>query len=306
MRRFLLAVLISCALAPGCGSDSEGGSASNAGTGGSSASGGSAGSGATAGAGGEIDASTPDAADASPLPDAPAPPCDPGFSFSPGQPATGSINDVAFTFGEPLAYVGISATGSGTVQQGALSITTQDPWTWSWPMTFDTAGVWTFTFTAGQAPEVYGTCTKEVLDTGAPPSLPAGSCDGKVCGQSDGQGGTCTACPMEGSCLDPPSPYGPGGPGAWSCLDVASCQDSGQCRIWCPGEPCDSTVHPDGCPQGVETCFVDPSFTSYEEACRSCCESRHHAPTGEYACWDESFNLCRYPGDCGKPLLNPP
>ncbi|MFW5739119.1 MAG: hypothetical protein ACOC1F_02000 [Myxococcota bacterium] len=85
-----------------------------------------------------------------------------------------------------------------------------------------------------------------------------------------------------------------------------ACQISGLCRIWCPGEPCDTTVHPDGCPQGVEACSVDPHFTSYEpEACKACCESRHHAPTGEYACWDENF-LCRYPGDCGKPLLNPP
>jgi hypothetical protein len=52
-----------------------------------------------------------------------------------------------------------------------------------------------------------------------------------------------------------------------------------------------TTVHPDGCPQGVESCFVDPHVTSYEEACKTCCESRHHAPTGEYACWDDAFSL---------------
>lgn len=232
--------------------------------------------------------------------------CDPGFGFQPDPPETGQINRVSFTHADPLAYVAILAAGPGQAQQGNLEITSSDPWTWTWPTTFDTPGMWTFTFQAGDPLTVYGQCTREVVGTGSPPPLPVGSCDGKVCGESDGQGGTCTACPMEGTCLDPPSPYGPSGPGPWSCLDNAGCQDWGQCRIWCPGEPCDSAVHPDGCPQGVETCFVDPHHASYEDACRACCESRHHAPTGEYACWDEALSLCRYPGDCGKPLLNPP
>lgn len=298
-----------------CGSE-EGGDATHAGTGGSPATGGSGGSGgSTDQDSGKPDGWTPvdggdaggsDAADASQPPDAPPAACDDGFSFSPAQPATGAINDVAFTFDQPLAYVGISAVGPGSAQQGNLEITTSAPWTWSWPMTFDAAGMWTFTFSAGDPSQPYGMCTKNVIDTGTPPPISTGSCAGKVCGESDGNGGTCTACPMEGSCLDPPSPYGPGGPGSWSCLDSAGCQDWGQCRIWCPGEPCDAAVHPDGCPQGVETCYVDPHFTSYEEACKACCESRHHAPTGEYACWDDAFSLCRYPSDCGKPLLNPP
>jgi len=238
--------------------------------------------------------------------DVETPSCDPAFSFSPAQLETGAVVYASFTFDEPLAYVGIEATGPGEAKQGNLSISGSSPWTWTWPMTLSEGGSWTFVFKAGDPQQTYGSCVKNVADTGSPPALPAGSCDGKVCGESDGNGGTCTTCPMVGDCLDPPSPYGPSGPGAWSCLDNAGCQDSGQCRIWCPGEPCDSAVHPDGCPQGVETCYVDAHFTSYEEACRACCESRHHAPTGEYACWDSAFNLCRYPGDCGKPLLNPP
>lgn len=239
-------------------------------------------------------------------PDGPAPACDPGFGFAPAVLETGKVLSVSFTYDEPLAWVGIEATGPGASKQGNLSVSGASPWTWTWPMTVDAGGTWTFVFSAGDPQTAYGTCAKVVMDTGAPPALPAASCDGKVCGESDGNGGTCEACPMEGTCLDPPSPYGPSGPGAWSCLDTAGCQDSGQCRIWCPGEPCDANVHPDGCPQGVETCFVDAHITSYEDACRACCESRHHAPTGAYACWDDSFNLCRYPGDCGKPLLNPP
>ncbi len=61
-------------------------------------------------------------------------------------------------------------------------------------------------------------------------------------------------------------------------------------------------AHPDGCPQGVESCFVSASYNSYEEACKACCESRFHEPTQEYACWDEAHSLCRYPTDCGLPL----
>ena len=63
--------------------------------------------------------------------------------------------------------------------------------------------------------------------------------------------------------------------------------------------------HPDGCPQGVESCFVPAGITDYEEACRQCCRGRHHAPTGEFACWDDAINLCRYPGDCGRPYPIP-
>ena len=66
-------------------------------------------------------------------------------------------------------------------------------------------------------------------------------------------------------------------------------------------EPCDNVAHPDGCPQGVETCYVDPTLTDYEEACRQCCNSRYHQPLGLYACWDETYNICRHPYDCGTP-----
>ena len=41
------------------------------------------------------------------------------------------------------------------------------------------------------------------------------------------------------------------------------------------------------------------------EACRQCCESRFHTPTGQYACWDNTYNICRYPTDCGQPYPLP-
>ncbi|MCA9681091.1 MAG: hypothetical protein KC457_02775, partial [Myxococcales bacterium] len=228
-------------------------------------------------------------------------PCDPGFVFTPDPPGTGALLNVAFTDPSPLAYVDLQATGPGSAAISWAGITTNDPWTWNWTVTSLSPGVWTFSFGAGDPWMVTATCQVEVLDTGTPPDPPMGACDGKVCGEPDGLGGVCTDCPMVGECLDPPSPYNPDGEGPWSCLDNASCNGEGSCRIWCPGEPCNMAAHPDGCPQGVETCWVDATITSYEEACKACCESRYHQPTGEYACWDEAFNLCRYPTDCGLP-----
>ncbi|HJL26406.1 MAG TPA: M1 family aminopeptidase, partial [Polyangiaceae bacterium LLY-WYZ-15_(1-7)] len=166
-------------------------------------------------------------------------------------------------------------------------------------------------FTADMGATLVGACAFDVADTGPPPDLPGPSCATRVCGESDGAGGTCTRCPMVesegGACMDPPSPVGPDGPGAsWACLDSAGClEGSGLCRIWCPGEPCDMERHPDGCPQGVESCLVPAWVTDYEEACRMCCTSRRHDPTGEFACWDDAYNLCRYPGDCGMPYPLP-
>jgi hypothetical protein len=231
-------------------------------------------------------------------------PCDPDFTLTPNPPGTGSLLNVAFTDPAPLTYVDLTASGPGTATIQGAGITTSDPWTWNWSVTDLTPGVWTFTFGAGDPWVTMASCQAQVIDTGPPPDPPPmGSCDNKPCGADDGQGGICETCPMVGDCLDPPSPYGPNGMEQWSCLDSASCNpDSGTCRIWCPGEPCNNAEHPDGCPQGVEACWVDGSITSYEEACKACCESRYHEPTAEYACWDEAFNLCRYPTDCGLPL----
>ncbi len=237
-------------------------------------------------------------------------PCDAGFVIDPSPPGSGSITTVGFTADEPLTYVALAADGPGVAEMGGLEIVGSEPWTWQWPVTGLAPGVWTFSFAHGEPSMTIAQCEIEVLDTGLPPDLPgdppppSGDCDpGQVCGDPGPGGGTCDLCPMVGDCLDPPSPYGPGGPGEWSCLDSASCNEGdGVCRIWCPGEPCNDQEHPDGCPQGVEACFVSGSFSSYEEACASCCESRFHEPTGEYACWDPAFNLCRYPTDCGLPL----
>lgn len=245
-------------------------------------------------------------------------PCDDGFSFSPSQNlATGALTTVGFTHPEPLTYVDLQVTGPGQTDVAGGPITSSDPWTWTWDVAFHAEGVYTFTFRADETPRDYGSCQRFVTDTGSPPvgsggsgaggSSSSGGCAGKVCGDDDGNGGQCDTCPMEGQCLDNASPYGPGGPGPWECLDNAGCEaDNRTCRIWCPFEPCDNDAHPDGCPQNTEACWVPANVTSYEEACKMCCESRHHAPTGEYACWDSSFSLCRYPTDCGLPLLNPP
>lgn len=237
-------------------------------------------------------------------------PCDPGFGFDPQALGSGSITRVSFTADEPLTFVMVTASGPGVATIGALEIMGSAPWTWTWPVTDLAPGVWTFSFAHDDPSVTIATCQREVDDTGLPPGLPddppppSGDCGpGQVCGDMGPGGGSCNHCPMVGDCLEPAAPYGPSGPGAWSCLDSASCEQAdGICRIWCPGEPCNAQAHPDGCPQGVEACFVSATFDSYAEACASCCESRYHEPTGEYACWDPAFNLCRYPTDCGLPL----
>lgn len=258
----------------------------------------------------------PDAvADAGPdaAPDAAPPlPCDLGFTFLPDPAETGQLVEVSYsTTSQGYTYVGLDTVGPGTAERTDVTLVSgQSPWSWMWLVALDAGGLWTFTFTAGDPSADIASCQIQVADTGPPPDLPGPSCANQVCGEPDGNGGTCTRCPMQASegglCLDPPSPIGPSGPGqTWDCLDTASCQSWGQCRIWCPGEPCRTDLHPDGCPQGVETCYVDPHITDYEEACRQCCESRFHNPTGQYACWDNAYNICRYPTDCGQPYPLP-
>ena len=204
---------------------------------------------------------------------------------------------------EAYVWVGLDVVGPGNAEIGPVDITGGDgSWAWSFDLALSAAGTWTLTFTADEGARAIASCQLAVADTGTSPGLP----DPEVClcGETDDDGSTCETCAMVesagGACLDPPSPIHPSGSGTWACLDSAGC-DGDLCRIWCPGEPCDTVAHPDGCPQGVEACWVDPSITDYEVACRSCCESRHHAPTGEYACWDDTYNMCRYPGDCGTP-----
>lgn len=231
-------------------------------------------------------------------------PCDDRFAFNPDPPGTGTLLSVRVSDPEPLVYVELAAEGPGQATIDFDDVIAQDPYTWSWNVTDLSEGIWTFTFAAGEPQQQLGSCQVVVLDTGEPPPPPEGDCTGKVCGDDDGKGGTCQTCPMVGTCLDPPSPYGPSpDQSPWECLDNAGChEESGNCTIWCPGEPCNEEAHPDGCPQGVESCFVSASFNSYEEACKSCCENRFHEPTQEYACWDEAHSLCRYPSDCGLPL----
>lgn len=241
--------------------------------------------------------------------------CDPGFSFAPQPAETGEILEVTFTTtDEGYAYVDLRVEGAAASEQTGMTLLSgQSPWAWMWYVALHGGGIWTFTFTARSPSEDIASCQIEVADTGPPPDLPVlpgPDCTNKVCGEDDGDGGICTRCPMVasegGQCMDPPSPIGPSGPGPWDCLDSAGCEDWGPvCRIWCPGEPCRTDLHPDGCPQGVETCYVDPSLTDYEEACRQCCESRYHEPLGLYACWDDTYNICRHPYDCGQPYPLP-
>ncbi len=235
-------------------------------------------------------------------------PCDDRFAFAPDPPGTGSLLKVLVSDPQPLVFVDLAAQGPGQASITFDDVVDQNPYTWAWDVTSLTEGVWTFTFSAGDPQQQLGQCQVYVHDTGEPPPPPQGDCSGKICGDADGNGGYCQTCPMVGECLDPPSPYGPSPDQApWDCLDNAGChEESGNCTIWCPGEPCNEEAHPDGCPQGVESCFVSASFTSYEEACKSCCESRFHEPTQAYACWDEAYSLCRYPTDCGLPLWDDP
>jgi len=241
--------------------------------------------------------------------------CDPGFSFTPDPAETGQILEVHFTTtAQGYAYVGLRIEGPGSAERTDVTLVSgQSPWSWMWYAALDAGDVWTLTFTAGDPSTDIAACQLQVADTGPPPDLPVlpgPDCSNGVCGQSDGNGGTCTRCPMVGSeggaCLDPPSPIGPSGPGPWECLDTAGCELWGPvCRIWCPGEPCRQDLHPEGCPQGVETCYVDPTLTDYEEACRQCCNSRYHQPLDLYACWDDTYNICRHPYDCGSPYPLP-
>ncbi len=237
--------------------------------------------------------------------------CDEGWTFAPDPLETGVIDTVTYrSTVRGYAWIALDVVG-GPAEVGSAEIVSGDGfWTWTFPVRFVSAGRYVLTFTADMGSERVATCTVVVRDTGVAPPLPTAICDVRVCGDDNGVGGTCDRCPMRadegGACMDPPSSIGPGGAGAWACLDNASCNAGGRtCRIWCPGEPCDTDRHPDGCPQGVETCWVDASITDYEEACRQCCRSRHHAPTGEFACWDDAYNICRYPGDCGMPFPLP-
>lgn len=270
-----------------------------------------------------------DGADAPPADKAPGPndtqpvlPCDAGFRFAPASPETGSANQVRFWSDlEGYVYVGLELSGPGRAVVGTLDIegSAETGWTWSWPVRFETPGTWSATFTAEMGARAIGYCEFSVADTGPPPAdgttplppsgpAPDPNCAGKVCGESDGAGGTCSRCLMVasegGACMDPPSPITPGGQASWSCLDNAGCTKDGACRIWCPGEKC---LHPSGkCPQGVHAVWVDPRVTDYEEACRSGCQAREHWVDGQYlgnACWDDAWNVCRYPGHCypGSP-----
>lgn len=218
-------------------------------------------------------------------------PCDPGFVFAPDPPETASPLAVAFTHAEPLTYVELKVSGPSSPQATGGPITTSDPWTWNWTVTGLSPGLHGFEFWAGDPSARIATCEKNVTDTGRS----SGGSGGGGGGGSGGSGGHC--CGLVGTDLANASPCGPSAAASpWKTLDNAGCHDGGGCKkIWCPFEKCDPVKHPNGCPQGTEACWVGDQFATYEDACKSCCESYG-------ACWDAALSTCRHPDDCGLPL----
>jgi hypothetical protein len=190
---------------------------------------------------------------------------------------------VSYTDASPLTYVELQA---GSASVSFVGITASNPWTWTWDVTELSPGIRTFTFWAGQPSAQLASCQRNAIDTGTGGSGGAGG--------GGGTGGHC--CKLVGTQLANPSPCGPGESASpWQTLDNAGCNASGCQKIWCPYEKCDSAKYPNGCPQGTEACWIDDSFASYEDACKSCCESYG-------ACWDAALSTCRHPGDCGSPI----
>jgi hypothetical protein len=219
--------------------------------------------------------------------------CDPGFSFSPDPPVTGSVLTVKVTNASPLTYVELKAGGASASLSG---ISTNNPWTWDFEVVGLFPGVQSFEFWAGQPSAKVASCEKLVGDTGAPPDAGSGGTGGSS--GSGGTGGQC--CKLVGTKLAHASPCGPSQSASpWQTLDNAGCNQNGCQKIWCPFEKCDSAKYPNGCPQGTEACWIDNSFSTYEDACKSCCESYG-------ACWDSAIGTCRHPGDCGQPIWKCP
>lgn len=277
-------------LAPGCTSD---GGAGAGGSGLTASSGGTAGSGGASSSGSSSSSTTSGSTGGgggTPLP------CDDGFGFDPDPPGTGAYQRVTFTDPAPLTYVDLSVSGPTSPVVWGDGISTSDPWTWDWLLTGLEAGVYTFTFSAGDPQQQLASCQRAVIDTGPPLPPPGGGCEGKFCGDDDGQGGVCedSPCRVVGTDLANPSPCGPSAQDSpWLTLDNAGCQDGNSCRIWCPYEKCS------GCPNGTEAVWVPTSETSYENACHNACEALG-------ACWDPQLSMCRNPGQCGNPSYTCP
>lgn len=217
-------------------------------------------------------------------PDMPsAPPCDEGFTIVPTPAATGSVISIAYTNAEPFAYIGLELSGPGTTEVGSADIGGGGPYTWTFPTTASSPGRYTATFLRDMT-VVQASCSFDVIDTGPPPDLEDPDPVECLCGEACAD----PSCPVVGSCFDSPSPYAPGGSGTWQCLDNAGC-DGGNCRIWCPFEPCPRTDGT-GCVNNTEACWVDPSISDYDEACRVCCES---APRN--AEWNGVDHYCMEP-----------
>jgi hypothetical protein len=96
--------------------------------------------------------------------------CDPGFEFSPANPAPGAPFSATFTDPVGLTWVAMSAEGLGGASvQGTNEVITEDapggPFHWMYDFDGLAAGVWTFTFTHRQTADgadlVAGTCQKQ-------------------------------------------------------------------------------------------------------------------------------------------------
>lgn len=93
--------------------------------------------------------------------------CDPGWGFSPGNPAAGVPFTATYTDGVGLTWVGMYTDGPGGVSIDGTwgGVTGGGPFTWSYGYDGLAAGVWTFVFTHREtengADIVRSTCEKQ-------------------------------------------------------------------------------------------------------------------------------------------------
>lgn len=278
LRGALLCLALVCA----CSASEREAESAGGGTSGSGSSGGSVATGGSWASGGSGGAALP---------------CDAGFAFQPDPPQSGSVLQAKFSHAQPLTFIDLKVSGPTQPSVKGTGISTSNPWTWDFEVVGLSAGVYTFEFWAGEPNAKIASCQRAVVDTGPAPDAGSGGSGGST-GGSGGGGGHC--CHLVGTKLANPSPCGPSQSASpWQTLDNAGCNAAGCQKIWCPFEKCDSAKYPGGCPQGTEACWIDDSFASYEDACKSCCQSYG-------ACWDSAIGTCRHPGDCGSPLWKCP
>lgn len=239
-------------------------------------------------------------------------PCDTGFAFTPTQPQTSGLIDVSYeSSAAAYVYISFAFSGPGTIAQTVDDVLHDSP-PYKWGTTFvaSQGGTYTVKFLANNGATEIASCQMYILYTGAPPELPDVGDPGDPGDPDDSQCALNQLAPTDPNrCLSPPSVFTPSGPGEWTCLDNANYvrnSDPPTCKIWCPAEYCDMTIHPEGCPQGgLEAVFIPADSIGYEQLCADVCRSKPHWDIG-FACWDDQYSVCRHPYDCGTPIHYPP